>query len=144
MVARIVQKDSKYYVLCNDGSMSACNEKEFTSFLKANIQGLTERWDLVYEKMEDYPGKDIAQINDDKSLLIFDTTPFEYLLKESENSMEKQNDISAKEYADKHNKSVEQIKVLCRSGRIEGARKIGRDWLIPENAPYPTRKGVRT
>ena len=57
--------------------MSACNEKEFTSFLKANIQGLTERWDLVYEKMEDYPGKDIAQINDDKSLLIFDTTPFD-------------------------------------------------------------------
>ena len=43
------------------------------------------------------------------------------------------------------------IRLLCRAGRIEGAEKIGRDWIIPCPPKYinrrgpgrpPTRKGV--
>lgn len=44
--------------------------------------------------------------------------------------------ISTKEYAETHKKSVEQIKVYCRNGRLP-AVKTQRDWLIPRSAPYP-------
>ena len=30
--------------------------------------------------------------------------------------------------------SVAWMRRLCADGRVEGARKIGRDWLIPEGA----------
>ena len=45
--------------------------------------------------------------------------------------------ITAKEYAKKNGRSVEQIKVYCRNGRIPGAYKHERDWVIPSSAPYP-------
>lgn len=44
--------------------------------------------------------------------------------------------LTTKQYGEKVGKSVEWIKVLCRSGRL-GAQKIGRDWVIPADAPYP-------
>jgi hypothetical protein len=47
--------------------------------------------------------------------------------------------ISIRDYAKKHGKSVEQIKVFCQKGRIVGAKKINnRAWVIPADAPYPT------
>ena len=50
--------------------------------------------------------------------------------------------VSAKEYADIHKKSENQIKSFLRNGRIEGAIKVGthRKWMIPKDAPYPTLK----
>ena len=45
--------------------------------------------------------------------------------------------ITAKEYARRNGRSVEQIKVYCRNGRIPGAYKHERDWVIPSSAPYP-------
>ena len=38
--------------------------------------------------------------------------------------------------------STQWVLKLCRDGRINGARRIGRDWLIPEGAsiePPPPR-----
>jgi hypothetical protein len=26
---------------------------------------------------------------------------------------------------------VQRVRVLCRQGRVQGAQKVGRDWLIP-------------
>lgn len=46
--------------------------------------------------------------------------------------------VSAQEYADIHGKSVEQVKVLCRSGRLPHAYKKGRDWLVPRTETYPS------
>ena len=139
MLARIIKEKNNYYILYIDGTMSVCTKREFNLFMKSfqNIQdfsGGTHHWDLECKEMNEYKGTTIAQVNDDKSLTIFDITPFEflftYLNKDSK-------DISATEYAKKHGKSVEQIKVLCRNNKIAGARKFGRDWLIPENSPYP-------
>jgi excisionase family DNA binding protein len=39
--------------------------------------------------------------------------------------------------------STQWVLKLCRDGRIHGARRIGRDWLIPEGAkidPPPPRR----
>lgn len=139
MLARIVRNNNNYIVLYIDGTTSVCTKREFNLFLKSfkdisNYSGSSLRWDLEYPAMEDYPGVTIAQVNDDKSLTLFDITPFDFLFTFNENI---DKDVSATEYANMHSKSVEQIKVLCRKNKIPGARKFGRDWLIPENAPYP-------
>lgn len=139
MRARIIKDNKNYYILYLDGTMNVCTRREFNLFLKSfkiitDYTGGSNHWDLEYERMEDYPGQTIAFIGNDNSLTIYDLKPFEFLFN-YESKDEK--DISASEYAQKHGKSVEQIKVLCRNNRIKGARKFGRDWLIPENAPYP-------
>lgn len=46
--------------------------------------------------------------------------------------------MSAKEYGEQYGISVEQAKQYChQKGRIPGANKNGRDWLIPRDARLP-------
>ena len=46
--------------------------------------------------------------------------------------------VSAKGYGEQHEISVEQVKQYCRQkGRVPGAIKNGRDWLIPRDARLP-------
>lgn len=47
--------------------------------------------------------------------------------------------LSVTEYADLHNKDKGNIRRLLAEGRLEG-RKIGNQWVIPENAEYPEDK----
>lgn len=82
-------------------------------------------------------GKTAAYITDTFQLVLNEFTLFRILL-EVDTSIT--NLIRATEYGNLHNKSVEMVKTLCRSGRIPGAKKIGRDWMIPSDAPYPTDK----
>lgn len=42
--------------------------------------------------------------------------------------------ITTREAALLHKVSEVRIRVLCAQGRIEGAEKKGRDWLIPQGA----------
>ena len=34
------------------------------------------------------------------------------------------------------------VGLLCRSGQIEGAVKVGRDWMIPDRPSYIKRRGL--
>ena len=34
------------------------------------------------------------------------------------------------------------VGLLCRTGQIEGAVKIGRDWMIPDRPTYINRRGL--
>ncbi len=52
--------------------------------------------------------------------------------------------ISVKEAARLWNITDRSVTGLCRTGRIEGAFKDGRDWLIPANAEKPADKRVKT
>lgn len=46
--------------------------------------------------------------------------------------------ISAKAFGRKHERSEEQAKQYChQKGRVPGAVKFSRDWLIPRDAKYP-------
>jgi hypothetical protein len=40
--------------------------------------------------------------------------------------------ITAAEYARRIKVSGAHIRQLCVSGRIQGAQRLGRDWLIPD------------
>ena len=46
--------------------------------------------------------------------------------------------ITAQEAADKWGITPRQVQILCKSNRIEGASRMSRIWIIPENAEKPT------
>lgn len=52
--------------------------------------------------------------------------------------------ISVKEAARLWNITERSVTGLCRAGRIEGAYKNGRDWMIPTGAEKPADKRVKT
>ena len=55
--------------------------------------------------------------------------------------------ITVSEAAEALHLSRQRVQVLARTGRLVGARKIGRDWLIPSpvvvNPPIQTKLGRR-
>ena len=71
--------------------------------------------------------------------------PKELILESVRNNEEELLDsemVTVHEYAEMWNRSVEQIKVHCRNGRL-CARKQGRDWAIPRSVPYPEDRRKR-
>lgn len=48
--------------------------------------------------------------------------------------------ISLKEYAVKHNKNPAIVRQMALRGSFDTARKLGRDWVIDEDEPYPDRR----
>ena len=42
------------------------------------------------------------------------------------------------------NISKRRITELCRTGKIYGAQKVGRDWMIPENTEKPVDGRIKT
>lgn len=48
--------------------------------------------------------------------------------------------LTVQQYAAKHNKAEITIRKKCQRGTLPGAVKIGRDWLIPEDANYPDNR----
>lgn len=45
--------------------------------------------------------------------------------------------LTIKEVAEKWDITPRRVRVLCETGRIEGAAKLGREWAIPEKAERP-------
>lgn len=50
--------------------------------------------------------------------------------------------MTVKEVSMKWGISERQVQVLCRNGKIEGVSKLGRNWLIPNEAEKPIDKRV--
>lgn len=48
--------------------------------------------------------------------------------------------ITAKEAAEKWGISQRRVQVLCTQGKIEGAKRLGWAWAIPQNADKPKDK----
>lgn len=51
--------------------------------------------------------------------------------------------ITAQEAAEKWGITVRQVQILCKDNRIDGATRMSRIWIIPENAPKPTNNKHR-
>ena len=47
--------------------------------------------------------------------------------------------ITVQEAADKWGITPRQVQILCKKGRIEGATRLSRIWIIPERAEKPTK-----
>lgn len=143
MQARLI-KDKKniFRILCADGSIIDANVHNLY-YLLAEFRKLgnldkssagDKKWTDECLDMSLYPGENYAYVTDNGQLVVIDFLPFRKLLDSLDSSA---NMISTAQYGELHGKSPEQIKVLCRSGRIIGAKKVGKAWMIPENAPYP-------
>ena len=52
--------------------------------------------------------------------------------------------MTIKEVAEKWEITPRRVQVLCVSGRIKGAAKLGREWAIPVDAERPVDKRVTT
>jgi len=142
MKARLVKNSQEGLILlCEDGTIMQPDRRLLYQILTSvNTKNVTfkngkhGRWIDSYPDMSLYPGKDIASIADTGVLIIFDFTPFKQLVSAD---FKAQNLISTAEYARMHNASPEIVKVYCREGRIPGAWKSARNWLIPADAEWP-------
>jgi len=110
----------------------------FKSLDEFGLEKDKDSWKEEYPDLTAVPGQNLAYVPDSLQLVIEDITPFVSVFEQVKATVPIEDVLTAAEYAEKHNKSVEQIKVFCRSGRIWGATKVGRDWVIPKDAPYPT------
>lgn len=52
--------------------------------------------------------------------------------------------ITAKEAAKKWGICERRVRILCVEGRIDGAKKIGSIWVIPEEAEKPDDKRIKS
>ena len=52
--------------------------------------------------------------------------------------------ITLKQASDKRGISPRMINYYCSAGRITGAEKMGRVWLIPKDAETPTDKRYKS
>ncbi len=144
MKARLIKNNSGVYLLlCSDGTITNADTATLTKFLRnakyiEEISGSLGRWDAIAPDMFAYEGETLAYINGNYHIVILNFLPFEILFEiESKDTI--YDFISVSEYAASVGKSIEQVKVHLRNGRIPNARKIGRDWVIHKDsvAFYP-------
>lgn len=145
MKARLIKSNSgAFLLLCPDGTIAKADTATLTKFLRNakyvdEITGTVGRWDGIAPDMFAYEGETFAYINENYHVIIFNFLPFEVLFEiNSNNSV--YDFVSVPEYANIVGKSIEQVKVHLRNGRIPNARKIGRDWIIHKDsvAFYPS------
>ena len=48
--------------------------------------------------------------------------------------------IPIAEYAARVGRAVSSVRQKCQRGTLPGAVKLGRDWFIPPDAPYPDER----
>ena len=48
--------------------------------------------------------------------------------------------ITVKEAAEKWQVSTRRVQILCSSGRIKGAYRFGKSWMIPSTAVLPNAR----
>lgn len=146
MKARLIKNlNDKLALLLEDGEYIESPDTSVLGILLFNFKSIDDfglskgesSWKGEYPSISSYPGVTLAYITDNMQLVIDDIAPFVTVFDSVKATVPFDEVITAAEYAEKHNKSVEQVKVFCRGGRIFGARKVGRDWLIPQDAPYP-------
>lgn len=46
--------------------------------------------------------------------------------------------LTVQEVAERWNITSRQVQILCQKGRINGATRLSRIWIIPEKAEKPT------
>ena len=145
MKARLIKSSSgEYLLLCSDGTIAEADTSILTKFLRNvkyidEISGTHGRWDTIAPDMFAFDGETFAYINSNYHIIVLNFLPFEELF-EIASSSSLDDFISVSEYAQLVGKSIEQVKVHLRNGRIPNARKIGRDWIISKDsvAFYPT------
>lgn len=143
--ARLFLDDDKTYkILCEDGTIALATEKNLSLFLRnfkfiSSLTGEEGNWNTEAPTMLAYkPECDTcAYVQSNDILVVENFNPFAILFEKPQISLD--DFIGVNEYAKEVGKSIEQVKVFLRHGRIPNAKKIGRDWIIARSSihKYP-------
>lgn len=145
MKARLLKIDKEVLILCNDGTIINADQsliaRFFSNFDNVNIfNGSDGNWKQFHLDMGEYPGVTLAYVTDSDQLVVVSPWAMKQALSVSAGNHKL---ISVADYAKKYNRSREMVKAFAQQDRIPGAFKVGRAWLIPEDAPYPVEEGRR-
>lgn len=137
MKLRLIRKDGKQFLLCNNGSIAEADDRIlhllFVCYKDPDtFNGQYGSWNAEYDTMESYPGYTIAYVNDSGHLCLIEN-PFMALMQ----NLSDDEYITLHDYAVMHGKNDNRIKLLCRENRIPGAIKKAGKWFVPRHAPYP-------
>ena len=142
MKLRLVLIEKKKYLYCPNGSIMTADQNVLVRLLRefhkpSSFRGEDGYWTQQTPDMADAKGKTLAIVDDTLSLVVYSSKAFD----EIEGPVEY---ISASEYADLHGCTPAIIKRYCAEDRIAGAQRTRGGWMIPKDAPYPTRKPRET
>lgn len=143
MKARVVKEEKGDMVLLyQDGTKSkatpAVLNELFNKFKSiARSTGQDGRWDDEASDMVFYPGETLGYVSDRSELVLLSSTVYAACV---DSAYLASSYVSTEEFGKLYGKTPEIIKLYCREGRISGARKVGRSWMIPKDAPYPARQ----
>ena len=154
MKAKLIRMEGKsanmYELLCMDGTKKLLKPRELADFFcrfrddEYLSGGKDGSWMESALDMSETGGDMVAYVTSSagrQNLVVVDPGPFASLFEQDTDDDSKMIPIS--EYAKMYGVTPEIIKVYCREGRITGAYKAGRQWLVPKGAVYPTNLRMR-
>lgn len=136
MKARVVKNDGKILILYADGTFSVASGSSLSQFLMgfANVASSTGKggkWTGTALDMGEFPGTTMAFVADNGQLVVKDPGIFDVAFQVIPEY------LTMQEYAQKHDRSKSVIKAFIQDGRIPGVIRIGNQFGIPADAPYP-------
>ena len=148
--ARLIKNlDNEYQILCGDGTIAKADLKNISSFFRRFLVeefsgGEEGVWNTAVPDMLAYQGETFAYITDNNQLVVVNPIAFEPLFEVHHYDFSDL--MGVPEYAKAVGKSIEQVKVHLRNGRIPNAAKIGRDWIIAKDSvnKYPQDHRIST
>lgn len=146
MKARLIKKNNQECELYLQNGYVYKADNHILTVMLRQFQNITEllasenscsNWSDLYSDISVIPGETAAYINDADELVIRNYQPFDVLWHDVK--IDFSDIMVCEEYAQAVGKSPEQIKQFLRQDRIPGARKIGRDWVVPRSSidKYP-------
>ncbi len=140
MKARLIKADKCTKLLCADGTIKNASPSTIKDFFSnfsnaSDLTGTDGNWTETCLDMSAYPGEALAYVTDSGQLVVLDENVLKNALVPSKPDLSEY--LSVVEYAKKHNRSREMVKVFAKQGRIPGTFMHGRSYFIPKDAPYP-------
>jgi len=136
MKARLAYLDDSYHLLLCNGIIKKISQFEARNFIESydSPEHYVEagEWDYSIGTMEDYGGETIVLVDNYGDMYVKSSELFRKLLRSTDVKF-----LSVNEYAQKHDKQRAIVTRLCAQGRLMGTIKVGSQWCIPEDAPYP-------
>lgn len=134
MKARIVKNNELIQLLLSNGdirSLTIRDAKEFLAVCLGEKFLKNDYWPHSIT-MEEWSGETLAIVTDDNTLEIYDKAFISEIFEDTLIEY-----ISLNEFAAIHGKNPIYTRKLCQDGKIKGAKKIEKQWIVPENAEYP-------
>ena len=142
MKARLLSFENTIQLLLCTGKIKTLSFNEAYNFLSnynaEEYYQCDSKWDYENLTMESYRGETIAIVCDEGNLHVSNQELFKQILENRDAEL-----LTVPEFAELHGKKLAIVRRLCQTGRITGAVRKGKTWLIPASSPYPSDERVK-